>query len=377
MKKLFKRLNLSSKVILGLGFIAFAAFMYGMGGLAPDAALASLIPFGLIGAVSEFPAKSPVCKHNIVRNLTLNQSGTTIISSQLPLGEGWYSLLLSFKVVLTIGTGTTAKAEGLLRMIRDILLKTDRDNIIVKAPGRMLYYRAEKLMGAAPYSDTWAASSATYYVDVPIHFANRRLRRPEDTILNTGRYRNAELHITLGSLTDMLGTPGTATMVVTMDCTVEKTYNAVDETNAPIMLPYIYGLPAVDPNTLQYIDVEKNPTLALLDVQLFSSNTDVIAGIAGSGTAANAVISDVTMYDNIKSVIRSVPFLQLQRDNLTKFDLNAVRSGQAIMDFIEDGSVLSGLPTGDKAVLQAQWVNDTPSGGQVTALIDGVRAFQS
>jgi hypothetical protein len=152
---------------------------------------------------------------------------------------------------------------------------------------------------------------------------------------------------------------------------------ACDATNAPIILPYIAVLPPMDPNSNQVIDCEKNPGLALLDLTLFMSNADVLAGIPFSGTASNVIASDVTMHDNKNPVIRNVPFLQLQRDNVTKFGFAGVVAGQAIMDFIEDGSILSGLPTGDKAVLQAQWTNQAPVGGQVTALIDGVRGFQS
>lgn len=326
------------------------------------------------------PLKFPVQKVNLVTNFPLTQGGVTIINTPFPLGEGYYTLLMDFKLVLTHGTGATPRADALLRALRDIMFKTDRDGIIFKAPARSLFRRATKIMGTRPYQDTFAAASATYFVQVPFHFANRRARRPEDTLLDTSRYRGIELHILLGSLADMLATVGTDTGVFTVDVSLEKTLYAVDATNAPIMLPYVMGTPAVIPDATTYMDIEKNPDMGMLDFSLFASNTNVIAGIPYSGddpVAGTPVLTgSVSIYDNFGYPFRNIPAHQLQKDNKVKFSLETIELGMHVFDFIEDASALSAYATGDKSVLQVQWSAATAS-SQVVGLIDGVKRFAS
>jgi len=319
--------------------------------------------------------KQPIWKQSVYNQVAINKSAITILRDAWPLAEGWYTMLITLKIVLTNTTGTTAISEGFLNLIKDIMLKTDRDGIIFKANGRQLIRRAQKVLGTLPQFDTTTVTAGTYYIHLPIHFANPSAQRPEDTILNTARYKNIELHITAGNVADIMTTVGDSAVTLTADISLVRTQFPVDQMNAPIFLPYLMGLPPVDPAVQQYIDIEKNLDMAIIDLSLFTTNS-ATAGVPCSGTPTDTVLNLITLYDNFNMPFRNIPFNQLQKDNKHQFQLESFIAGMAILDFAPNDSNFAGYMTGDKAVLQAQWTNGTLSTSQVTAFIDGLKRIK-
>jgi len=319
--------------------------------------------------------KQAIWKHNVYNNVAINKGSITVLRDAWPLSDGWYMMMLTLKIVLTNTTGTTAISEGFVNLLKDIMLKTDYDGIIFKGNGRQLIRRAQKLIGTLPFFDTTTVTAGTYYVHLPIHFANPTAQRPEDTILNTARYKNIELHITAGNVADIMSSVGDSAITLTMDISIQKTQGPIDASNAPIFLPYLMGLPPVNPASQQYIDIEKNLDMALLDLMLYTTNS-ATAGVPTSGTPASNVLKNVTLYDNFNMPFRNIPFDQLCKDNKHQFSLENAITGVAIMDFAPNDSNFSGYTTGDKSVLQVQWENDTLSTSQVTAFIDGLKRMK-
>lgn len=323
--------------------------------------------------------KWPVEKKQIAVGINLNTGGNpTILGSQnvatpFPFGDGYRTLFLEISINLTVGTGTGAISEGELLFIKNLYLKTDKHGPIVdNVCGRALYYRARKVMRTAPYKDAIAATTATYTVSLPIHFANSKLRRPQDSLLNMKDVQALELDITLGSVSDLLTSPGTATVTATVDIAVEKTKKPIDEGSTPVFQPYLAMLGPIDPSVLQYLEVPKIKDLSFTDLMLFVSNS-ASAGIPWSGTPSNNTLSRITLEDNLLGkTFDQVTFLTILNDNKLKFELETRITGQAILDVSEDDSVWESYAAGDKAKLQANWINGTLSTSQVSALMDGL-----
>src|SRR3990167_7200801 len=134
-------------------------------------------------------------------------------SDELAVGEGWYRADVRVGIVVTIGTGSGAIAEGELLFIKNVTLKTDRGEYICNLPGRALYKIAHVKAGSAPDKDAIAAASATYYVNLPIYFAEHErlgFPRPEDTILDTKRHNSLTLEVQCGTVADLFTTVGTS-----------------------------------------------------------------------------------------------------------------------------------------------------------------------
>src|SRR5258708_510091 len=155
----------------------------------------------------------------IFRGRALGTGGVTRFSTEFPLGEGWYRMILRFNHVVTIGTGTGPLAQGGLRAIRGITLRSDKAEFFCNnCPGRALYFFDQVNAGTPAKLDTIAAASATYVAVVPLWFYQPRMLKPEDYLINTARYSAITLEVTYGRVADLYGTVGTATGAPTLDC---------------------------------------------------------------------------------------------------------------------------------------------------------------
>src|SRR5581483_2841009 len=163
----------------------------------------------------------------------LTVGGNTPFSKEFRLGHGWWTMWLHIAITVTIGTGAGVLSDGLLRAIRKIFFKTDRGELICNEPGRAMFYIATYRMGTKPQISTLAAASGTYDVFIPILFADEDMIRPEDTILDTSRYKALDLEIQLGTTADLYSTPGTSSMTATLDIDVERTYGALPDKAKP------------------------------------------------------------------------------------------------------------------------------------------------
>ncbi len=314
-------------------------------------------------------------KTNVVTGAALTKSGTTVFRDQFPLGQGWYVLDLIFHFALTVGTGTGAIVEGTLNILKNIQLKTDIDGLCVNVPGRALYRMAQYFNHTAPILTTLAATDGTYHVHIPLTFCLPFMKRPEDSLLDTARYRGVELYITLGNETDLLTTPGTAAVVSTVDINIVHTAELLAAKARPIVYPYYSFYAPVNPANQTYIEIEKSPDFALGSAFLFAANS-ATAGVPFNGTASDNTLKTLQLETQAEHLVRAVPAIALQARAKLDRHLETWPTGWYVMDFLKDGSVMSAIATGDKSKLQLNWVNDTLSTSQVTAAVHGFRQLK-
>jgi hypothetical protein len=314
---------------------------------------------------------------NIVSGQALQLNGKTVISDPLPVGEGWYRAMLRIGIVFTVGTGTTPITEGELHFIKNILFKTDRGEIICNLPGKALYKIASYKAGiVAPRKDAIAAASATYYVNLPIYFADhyRKMDRPEDTILDTKRYSSMTLEIQLGTVADLLGTVGTSSATATLDVEVVRTKGLLPEKAGPLAyVTYDYRNP-VDASTLQYILLERAQDLAYKRLYVHSC-TGGTAGVPFAGVNSDAVQNVVSIKDQSGFIIKDRIHRMIQESNQTDFELESILTGMEVHDFVQEGSIQAALATGGKSLLQYQWTNQAGVVANyiVTVASEGIR----
>lgn len=313
---------------------------------------------------------------SVVTGKTITLNGTTILRDEFPLGQGWYTLDLVFNMLLDINSSTGAITEGELNIIKNIQLKTDIDGLCYNLPGRAIYRINQILNGTAPAKNSIAAADGTYRVHLPLYFALPNLVRPEDTILDTARYRNIELYITYGGVADLFTSVNADTVLtVTLDVNIKHTEGIILDGGGPIVYPYFGYNPPINPSSQTYIDLEKNPELALAMAFLFSGNS-VTAGVPFHGTANDSVLSALSMETESEFLFRSVKAYHLQFENKGKYQAESWPTGWYVIDFVKDGSIFSAISTGDKAKLQINWVNDTLSTSGVNAAILGLKQLK-
>jgi hypothetical protein len=323
------------------------------------------------------PVKYPTIIQNVVTALALTKGNPVTIQDKFPKGPGYYAMLLGFHITFTNTTGTTPLAQALLNFLKNINFKSDKEGVVVNGNGMTLWERAHKVNGTLSYQSTLAATAGTYDVYIPINFANPALRRPEDLILDSARTTQFDLSVTCGDVADLLSSVGDSVITaVTMDVNIVTTVGPVNASTAPIAVPYMNIVGPVDPSVMQYLDIERNVDLAVLDLTVITANS-VTAGIPASGTLADTVLTSLQFEDNFAIPFRSIPFIGLTVKNKLDYQYETKKTGVAIIDFTQDGSLYSSYPTGNKARAQITWVNKTLSTSAVTAFLDGWKKLKA
>lgn len=315
---------------------------------------------------------------NVINGSALNIGGrTTFGQREFPLGEGWYKMKLRFNLVVVIGTGTTPITEGELIFLKNILLKTDRGEILCNLPGRALYKINNHKTGQVSRKDAIAAASGTYRVDLAIYFCDYNLVRPEDTILDTSRYNAIQLDVQVGTIADLFTTVGTATVTATLDCEIERSKGILPDNAMPIFhVSYDQSQP-VDANTLTYIDIERSTDLALKRVYVHASSGSS-AGVTWGGQNADDVQNLESIRDQSGFIVQERIHEMIQNCNKEESPLDNVQAGVTVFDFVRDGSIHSSLHTGSKSKLQYVWTNKAGVAANdiVSVAYEGIRTLK-
>lgn len=293
---------------------------------------------------------------NIITGAALNVNGITPFTKEMPMGEGWYKMWLRFNETVVIGTGTTPIAEGELSIIKNIMLRTDRGEILANLPARGLYKIATYKLGSPPRKDAIAAASATYRVTIPILFSDEYMNRPEDTVLDTSRYNSCFLQVTVGGVADLFTTVGTSSVTVTMDAEIERSLGVLPDKAKPIFHASYDYRPPVDANTTQSIDIERSADMSIKRAFVFSG-TGGTGGVPFSGVAADTIQSYATIKDQNRFIEKERLHAMIQDINKSDQSLEAIITGLEVYDFVRDRAIASALATGEKSVLQYVWTN--------------------
>lgn len=319
-------------------------------------------------------------KVNLLTAYPMVMGGKTVISDPLPVGEGWHRMQLRLGIILTVGTGAGAITEGELLFYKNILLKTDRGEILCNLPGRALYkIGCLKSRVAALRKDAIAAASATYYVNLPLFFSDHfiGMTRPEDTVLDTKRYSSLTLEITTGTTADLMTAPGTATITGTVDIEVVRSKGTLPQKGGPVAhISYDYRQP-VDANATTQILLERAQDLATKRAYIHSG-TSGTAGVPFSGANSDAVQNIVSIKDQSGFIIKDRIHRMIQEDNQVELNLESILTGMEVHDFVADQSIQSALATAGKSLLQYQWTNQGGVGANsiVTAAVESIRSLK-
>lgn len=313
---------------------------------------------------------------NVLRTSTLNVNGRTIFSNEFPLGEGWLSMNLRVGIVVTIGTGSGAIAESELLFIKNVLLKTNRGETLCNLNGRALYKIAAVKSGALPRKDAMAAASATYYVDLPIYFADERMLVPTDTVLDTSRYTAITLDITLGTVADLFTTVGTSSVTATLDVDIKRYKGELPVQAKPDFHISYDTAPVVDAASATLINLPKSTDLAYKRLYIHECSSGT-AGVPFSGANADDVKNLESVSDSLGFIFKQRVHEMIQNANKTDYGLESVLAGITVIDFVADGSINTALTT-SRPKLDFEWSNKAgvASGDLVSIAFEGVRTLK-
>lgn len=329
-------------------------------------------------AQGKFQGRGYVERANVVHAAALNVGGAgTTFSKEFPMGEGWYAMYIDFAITVVIGTGAGAIAEGELNFIKNVLLKTDRGEIICNLPGRALYKIATFKYCSPPDKDAIAAASATYHVRLPIQFADWKMSRMEDTILDTSRYNSVTLQLTCGSVSDLYTAPGTATVTAACDIELQRSMGPLPDAAKPHFHVSYDFRPPVDASVNTTIDLERSADMSIKRLYVHSG-TSGTAGVPFSGVNADTIQSQSNVKDQNRFIEKDRVHRMIQQLNKDECLLESRVTGLEMFDFVHDGSISAALATGAKSVLQYSFTNQGGVGANsiVTVAAEMVRTLK-
>lgn len=309
----------------------------------------------------------------IFTNRTLNAGALNSINEGFPIGEAYRRLILRLAIALTVGTASGPISEGELNILKGLSFKTSRGWIPYNnVMGRPLFYLDKIKCRTSPVKDAIAATTATYYVNYNLWFADPLMMRPEDTVLDTSMFNRMQLDLLLGTIADLFTTPGTGTIILTADLMAERIRGKLPDKIKP--KEYIeIGVPApVNPANATELNLERSENLAFkrLFVQAANSTT---AGVPFSGTPADTVIDSMGVDSDAGEMFNKIPWKILNAEGKAWYRQESANVGYVIFDFCKDGSKMSAILGGLYSRLRLFWDNGTLSTSQVSACYEGMR----
>jgi len=280
---------------------------------------------------------------------------------------------LTFHHTVVIGTGATPVVLSEYNAIKNLLFYTDRNETTHRLPAQGLYYFNWLFNHVQPVHDAMAAASATYKAVVDIPFSFPFLARQEDTQLDTGRYDAVNLQISMGSIADMFGAPGTATVTHKLDIALVRSKACMFEGGSPYFLPYIASLPPFDPTARAYADIESAVDLNLFGlIAVAQSGGTVVAGVPFTGVNIDC-LDQITFRDNFIDLIKGVN-LNVFKEERKQYSLTDI-TGLYPFCFAQEGSFANAYWTGKKSEIKFEIgsVVGAPATPQVDLILFGIR----
>jgi hypothetical protein len=320
----------------------------------------------------------------VLTGAALTVGGITTFSPQFPLGEGWTRLILRVNTILTVGTGTTPIADGEISIIKAVTLRTDRGEVICNGiPGRALFYIDQIKGKTAPARTAIAAASATYPAQFSLWLTDPLTLKPNDTALDTLRYKAIKLDIQYGTVADLLGTVGTSSITATIDIFIERMHGAMDpQVNARISGYSEYTLPApVNPASFTFCDIERSTDLLLKRIYMNSCNSATL-GTAFSGTLANTTLADISFDTNEYKYVDTLPWLMANALMKTDYKMETAIVGFVVIDFTSAGATdfagsnMEAIWTAAYSRFRVLWTNGTLSTSQISFVVEGIRKYK-
>lgn len=322
--------------------------------------------------------RTNVYEDRLVNGATINPAAgaKTDFNVEWPKGPAIYEVWLRLQIVLTVGTAATPITDGILNFIKSIYFKGDNNEVFVdNIPARALMMGPATVMAhTVPSFDQIAASSGTYNVNIPIYAWDPIMVRPEDLFIDTRRYNGMQLSVTVGQMSDLFTTPGTASVVITGDIDVVRSKDDLPDGLKAIGFTSYISQGVFDPTT------QTNLALTRADDIFYRRLYVQTASASGFwyGPNSDVVIQKMRVTTSDDNFHNNTDWSMKKARDKQFYRLESAMAGRNVIDFVRDRSNKSALYS-DRNNLRLEWdvVSGLAAGNYVSALAQVYRKFKS
>jgi hypothetical protein len=337
---------------------------------------------------------NPIEKRTILAGEPLANS-TSRLFNNFPLnGMGLHCIRLHLQGITSAGAADPI-TWGLYQWIKGISLRTGAGETMYNTvPGMALYKFNQMLNHSAPYHTPILAAAGTYYAVLDLPLVYPFLKRPEDTVLDTGRYDDLSLEIATGAVGDTLVTPAANTLTCTLGIELIGTKSTlktdkIQDTNAakkgkPVFHTYVRTYPMQHADISTEFQPESDDDLGIFGFLLYNHGASGIPWIGSVATPANDHVTAVTFEDAERVWInQALPgTFQELRQQLCPYDRHGadlvsptLRLGEYPHMWVKQGHLGEMYSPGKKALSRLHWTNATAT-DETDLLTFGVRRLK-
>jgi hypothetical protein len=321
--------------------------------------------------------RTAIFEENLVKGQAVNSAAgsRTTFNVEWPTGPAIYETTLRLVIALTVGTASGPVTDGILNYIKQIYMKGDNNEVFVDNISARALVMGPAIIkaGTVPAFDQIAAASATYRVDIPIKHWDELTKRPEDLFVDSRRYHQMELAVTVGQMSDLFTTPGTASVVITADVDIVRSKDDLPDGLKAIGFTSYVSQNFIDPTTIAYM-----PLLRASDVyhKRLYLQTASATGF-WTGPHSDVVLQNLRVTSSDDVFIKNTDWLMKKNRDKQFYGLEAAMTGRNVVDFVRDKSNKSALFS-DRNNLRLEWdtVAGLAAGSYVSVLAEVYRKFK-
>jgi hypothetical protein len=277
-------------------------------------------------------------------------------------GLGITKLRLHLAITTDVGAADPI-TWGAYQYLKGIWLHNDRDEYYYKGVPGMALFRANSYRffdGCQPFHQPVLAAAGTYnaVLDLPVTYPG--LFRPEDTIIETKKINRLTLELSLGTIADILVTPGANVLAATLGIEVIGTRASIGVDKNGVADPdhaksYFYSFMQTYPmhhaDIQRFWDLDAASDAALLGWLMYNHGASGLPFIGSVAAPGNDHVTNVRFGDINHQYMVGIPALSFQHERQQMIDFNRhgadlvspiTRLGEYPHMFVQEGSVSEG-----------------------------------
>jgi len=289
-------------------------------------------------------------------------SGNTA-SVELPRSFPYKMIRARLRGSLTIGTGTTPLSDSPVGLIRRFTVIADGRKQLIDISGQHAY-RLSNLLNGKAGELVPASATGNFFGAFNVHHEMRRFLSPIWSYFDPRPYEKVEARVQWGTTSDLLGTPGTATIgaETALDLQLVQTSAGEDAMGFNKIISFDEFSFGAAPVSNFTINVPRTGLLAGILISTYQAGVATNDFFQNTATGSSNVAGGLTLKsDNNFVHIDNLNPSTIQAANVEDYQLDSntggTNMGQGItgyyyLDLTEDGMATSLLNTYDLNVLQ-------------------------
>jgi hypothetical protein len=318
----------------------------------------------------------PKERRTILAGQALPVNGNPFTFDRFPMdGYGLTKIRLLLSLTTDVGAADPI-TWGAYQFIKSITLYDNLDQYYFQGvPGMALYRFNSRADKCAPFHDPVLAAAGTFLAVLDLPLVYRELYRPEDTILETKRINRLTLELGLGTVADVLTTPGANVLTATLGIELIGTRASVGVNKDGVKDPesaksyfhsFMRTYPMLHADIRRDWQIDAASDMFIMGFMMHNHGASGLPFIGSVAAPGSDNVGAVSFHDVGHRYLNNVQAASFMQERQEEYDFNrhgadlvspVTRLGEYWHSFVKDGSINEAYQAKFTATLE--WANAT------------------